>query len=105
MPFQTGSSGNPKGRPKQTEEQKNQTKQFKEMLKQATVPALQGIIEIASDKRSKDRFNACKYIIDKAFGPNAELLVEDDLEPITIKLVTLDPRIKKDSGNDENWID
>ena len=105
MPFQAGASGNPKGRPKRTAEQQEQNGKFKELLRQATIPALNGIIEIANDKRSKDRLNACKYIIDKAFGANTELLIDDEMEPLTIKIVTCDPKIKKDMGKDDDWID
>ena len=70
MPYAKGQSGNPKGRPKQTAEQKSQKEQFQRLLKSSTVEALQSIIQIASDRYNKDRFNACKYIIDKAYGAN-----------------------------------
>ena len=66
MPYAKGQSGNPKGRPKQTAEQKSQKEQFQRLLKSSTVEALQSIIQIANDRYNKDRFNACKYIIDKA---------------------------------------
>jgi hypothetical protein len=75
MPFEKGKSGNPKGRPKQTAEQKSQKEQFQRLLKSSTVEALQSIIQIASDRYNKDRFNACKYIIDKAYGANTAFLL------------------------------
>lgn len=68
MPYAKGQSGNPKGRPKQTAEQKSQKEQFQRLLKSSTVEALQSIIQIANDRYNKDRFNACKYIIDKAYA-------------------------------------
>ena len=76
MPFEKGRSGNPKGRPKQTAEQKSQKEQFQRLLKSSTVEALQSIIQIASDRYNKDRFNACKYIIDKAYGANTAFLLD-----------------------------
>ena len=48
MPYAKGQSGNPKGRPKQTAEQKSQKEQFQRLLKSSTVEALQSIIQIAN---------------------------------------------------------
>lgn len=58
MPFEKGKSGNPKGRPKQSEEEKSQKEQFKKLLRSSTVTALESIIQIANDRYNKDRFNA-----------------------------------------------
>ena len=80
MPYAKGQSGNPKGRPKQTAEQKSQKEQFQRLLKSSTVEALQSIIQIASDRYNKDRFNACKYIIDKAYGANTAFLLDGAFE-------------------------
>lgn len=74
MPYAKGQSGNPKGRPKQTAEQKSQKEQFQRLLKSSTVEALQSIIQIANDRYNKDRFNACKYIIDKAYPAYADMV-------------------------------
>ena len=43
MPYAKGQSGNPKGRPKLTAEQKSQKEQFQRLLKSSTVEALQSI--------------------------------------------------------------
>ena len=75
MSFKKGNSGNPRGRPKMTKEEKEQREQFKELLK-------------ANSKAHKDKFNACKYIIDKAYGAETALLIEEEPEPITIKVVS-----------------
>lgn len=88
MPFEKGKSGNPKGRPRQTAEQKSQKEQFKQLLKSSTVDALQSILQIANDRYNKDRFNACKYIIDKAFGVNTAFLLDgEENVPVVIEVV------------------
>lgn len=105
MPFQKGKSGNPLGRPKQTAEQKSQKEQFKKLLKASTVDALQSIIQIANDRYNKDRFNACKYIIDKAYGANTAFLI-DGTEPITPTVIRVVPYGQKsEDWNEEDWED
>lgn len=99
MPFERGKSGNPKGRPRQTAEQKSQKEQFQRLLKASTVEALQSIIQIANDRYNKDRFNACKYIIDKAYGANTAFLLDgEENAPVVIEVV---PYRKPDE--DEDW--
>ncbi len=99
MPFEKGKSGNPKGRPRQTAEQKTQKEQFKQLLKSSTVDALQSIIQIANDRYSKDRFNACKYIIDKAYGANTAFLLDgEETVPVVIKVVPY-----RTPDKDEDW--
>lgn len=103
MGFKQGTSGNPKGRPKMNDDEKEQREEFKNLLRSATVPALRSIIEIANSKCSKDRFNACKYIVDKAFGNNTVFLSDEveNIEPVIIRVM---PYHKEDGENkDEDW--
>lgn len=89
MAFEKGKSGNPKGRPKQTPEQKQEKEKFQELLQSATVDALKSIIAISNDKYNKNRLNACKYIIDKAYGSDTAFLVdEEEGQPFIIEVRT-----------------
>ena len=101
MPFEKGKSGNPQGSPRQTAEQKSQREQFQRLLKSSTVDALQSIIQIANDRYNKDRFNACRYIIDKAYGANTAFLLDgtEETTPIVIEVVPYG----KQNEDDEDW--
>ena len=105
MPYAKGQSGNPKGRPKQTAEQKSQKEQFQRLLKSSTVEALQSIIQIASDRYNKDRFNACKYIIDKAYGANTAFLIDgtEETAPTVIQIVPYGKEVKDEDWNEDDW--
>lgn len=105
MPYVKGQSGNPKGRPKQTAEQKSQKEQFKKLLKSATVDALQSIIQIANDRYNKDRFNACKYIIDKAYGANTAFLLDgtEETAPTVIRIVPYGKEVEDEDWNEDDW--
>lgn len=100
MAFKKGVSGNPAGRPKQTQQQKDEREHFKRLLKSSTASALESIIAISQDRYNKDRFNACKFIIEKAYGANTAFLLDgtEDTSPIVIEVV---PRRTED--DDDDW--
>ena len=93
MPFQKGLSGNKAGRPKLSQTQQEERERFKSILKSSTVSALESIIAISQDRHNKDRFNACRYIVDKAYGANVVILSEGvyESEPLVIEVVRRAP--------------
>ena len=89
MPFKKGQSGNPKGRKRLTEQEKDERQEFKQLLRTSTVFALQEIIDIAQNPRHLRQFVACKFIIDKAYGIDPKLLAdnfENIFEPVNITI-------------------
>jgi hypothetical protein len=101
MSFTKGVTGNPKGRPKYSKQQKEERDSFKELLKSSTLSALESIIEISQEKHGKDRFNACRYLIDKAYGANAVLIDnKDDDSPVFI-IVKSNAKKATESMDDE----
>ena len=105
MPFEKGRSGNPCGRPKQTAEQKKQREEFKALLSASTATALESIIQIANDKRHKDRFNACKYIVDKAYGTNTALLLDGAETDASVVIRVIPGGKINDDEFEEDWED
>ena len=103
MSFTKGVSGNPKGRPRETPQQKEERDYFKSLLKSSTVSALQSIISISQDRYNKDRFNACRYLIDKAYGANTAFLMDgmEDASPVFI--VLRQSRRERDEDWDAEW--
>ncbi|WP_312615115.1 MULTISPECIES: hypothetical protein [Oscillibacter] len=103
MPFKPGQSGNAKGRPKQSAEQKQQKERFLSLLRASTVPAIKSIIEIASDSGNRDCLAAAKYLVDKAYGVNVAFLMDNsEVEPLTIHIVR-DGQEKKVQDDDDGW--
>lgn len=86
-----------------TSEQAEERAKVQNLLRKATLPALESIIEIACNERHRDRFKACQFILDKAYGSNTSFLANDgDSEPITINIVRGNP-VKRAENDDEDW--
>lgn len=103
MPYSKGQSGNMAGRPKLTDAQKDERERFKALLKTATLPALKSVIAIACDEKHRDRFKACQFIIEKAYGENTAFLADEfDNEPFTIHIVRSGTN-KKVQDDEDDW--
>lgn len=98
--FEKGRSGNPLGRRRLTEEERCQKEEFKKLLSASTVSALQGIVQIANDRRHKDRLKACTYLVDKAYGSNTAFLLDGTEEnaPVVIRVVP-----GEIGSNEDDW--
>lgn len=107
MAWAKGESGNKNGRPKLTDAEKQQKAEFQRLLKSSTVGALESIIQIANDRYNKDRFNACKFIIEKAYGANTAFLLDDSEEenkPLIVHVVPYKEDDEEDWNTDEeDW--
>lgn len=71
-------------------------KEFKELVKEHTVEALQTVIDIMNDKEAKptDRLKASELIIDRAYGKAAQPIVGDG-EHDAIQINILDPEQRR----------
>ena len=65
-PFQKGQSGNPKGRPKQTQEQKDALSMIKALAPEAA-EKLREIMQ-SPDVRTADQLRAIEIILDRTYG-------------------------------------
>lgn len=90
MPFQKGKSGNPNGRKPLSDTAKAEQKEFKQLLKESTPAAFQNILQIANNPRHLKQFEACKFILEKGYGIDPKLLLEEvaENEPIQIEIIT-----------------
>lgn len=83
-PFEKGKSGNPKGRPKQTQEQKDALKMIRDLAPEAA-ERLRDII-LDPGTKTNDLLRAIEIVFDRAFGketfnaPNEILRSLFDLE-------------------------
>lgn len=100
MPFEKGRSGNPRGRTPMTVEQKKEREKFQSLLRSSTIAALTSIIQIANDRYNKDRFKACAYLIDKAYGANTAFLLDGTEEQVPV-VIKVQPYGK--SSDEEEW--
>jgi len=69
--FKPGQSGNPKGRPPLTEEQRQERKDAKKIIKSAAVEAAEKLVRVMQQDGNKNNYDAIINILDRAIGkPN-----------------------------------
>ena len=73
-PFKKGESGNPKGRPKETEEQKKEKRDALEILKAAAPDAAALLVSFANDPnvRGDLRIRCAETVMDRVYGRAAQ---------------------------------
>lgn len=101
MAFKKGESGNPTGRRRQSEEEKNLKVEFIKQLKHYAPEALETLFNIMQDTKSKDRLKAAIYIIDKCFGSNF-VAIDNDKTINDNNLVVRIVRVGK-KEDEEDW--
>ena len=84
-PFKPGESGNPGGRPADTDE----IKAGKELLRRAMPEAVQAVVGVLHDPEAKvaERLTAAKIILDRVMGKATQPIVADvhqEDEPMTL---------------------
>lgn len=75
--FKPGQSGNPKGRPKQTKEQKDALQMIRDLAPLAA-EKLKEIIE-ADDARTTDQLRAIEIILDRTYGKTCATETADNM--------------------------
>lgn len=108
MSFQKGKSPNPKGRPRLTNEEKNERDEIRQILKANVLSVIETLISIATNEQHKDCVKASQVVLERAYG-QAIFLDTTDLEDQVINVIVSRAENKQGSLNndndDSNWLD
>ena len=106
MPRQKNQSGNPKGRKKMTEEEKQKKEKFTQMLKASVPEALKILLEIMCNVNAlnRDRISCARVILERAYG-STPLLLNAEKEDDFVEIRIIRERNESDEGygSDAEW--
>lgn len=103
MPWQQNQSGNPKGRKKLSEEEKQNKEKFTSLLKASVPEALKTLLEIMHNPEtlSRDRISCARTILEKAYGSVPLLVNEEEKDNVLeIRVVRGEKNLNKSKGNE-----
>ena len=84
--FKPGQSGSPKGRPPLTEEERQERRDAKKIIKSAAVEAAEKLVRVMQQDGNKNNYDAIINILDRAIGkPNQPIGDENSSIHITIE--------------------
>lgn len=76
--FKPGQSGNPKGRPRLSEEEKKERADARKLLKAAAPTAAEKLIKMMENENSKKHFEACTDILDRTLGKASQPIGDEE---------------------------
>lgn len=87
-PFTAGNNANPRGRPRKTEEQKQATRDAREMLKAAAPEAVALLIRTMHDEEAKLdlRLRCAETVCDRAYGKSPQPIIADVAAEVCVTL-------------------
>lgn len=105
MPWQKNQSGNPKGRKRLTEKEKEQKEEFVKLLKSSVPEALKILLEIMHNENalSRDRIACARTILERAYGNEPLLVSEDEDNVVEIRIVREESKLDDCNDSDSEW--
>lgn len=106
MSWQKNQSGNPKGRKRLSEEEKQQREDFVKLLKSSVPETLDILLEIMRNENAlnRDRISCARVILERAYGNEPLLLSdEEDNNILEIRIIRGKEAPEETDGTDREW--